>query len=285
MLSVERFVRAIWNSVMETEIIGQFQGVWFYVGIVCLALWLLKLLFRSPKYVGLSGEERVARRLSLLPKEVYKVFNDFMLPTVDGATTQVDHVIVSRYGIFVIETKNYGGWIFGDEKQRTWTQSFQKGYTGRSEKFHFQNPIRQNWRHIYTMSDCLELPRRYFFNVVVFCGDGEFMTDMPENVMYSADLCSYIQSFDMPIMSDAKVEQLILRLATFDASIPEEKRLSHISNLRAAHDSAQLSVACERGELKCPKCGAPMVERHRKSDGAAFYGCSKYPQCRGTRQA
>ena len=270
---------------METMIISQFLGAWFIVGLICLVVWVLKVILRSPQRVGLSGEDRVARRLERLPHEIYRVVNDVMLPTVDGITTQVDHVVVSRFGVFVIETKNYGGWIFGNEKQRTWTQSFQKGYTGGSDKFHFQNPIRQNWRHIYTMSDCLKLPRRYFFNVVAFCGDGEFMTDMPENVMYSADLCSYIRSFETPIMSDAMVEKIVLNLATIDAAVLDESRLSHISNLKASHDPVQLSAACEMGELKCPKCGAKMVRRHRKSDGAEFYGCSNYPNCRGTRQA
>ena len=111
------------------------------------------------------------------------------------------------------------------------------------------------------------------------------MTEMPWNVMYSADLCSYIQSFSVPIMSDAKVEQILARLVKIDEGISDEVRQAHVSRLHANHDSVQLSVACERGELKCPKCGAKMVLRHRKSDGAAFYGCSQYPQCRGTRQA
>lgn len=270
---------------MGMDGIGQFHVAWIFIGLICLVLWILKAILCSPKRVGLSGEGRVARRLERLPRDIYRVVNNVMLPTIDGNTTQVDHVVVSRYGIFVIETKNYGGWIFGSEKQRTWTQTFQKGYTGDSEKFHFQNPIRQNWRHIYTMADCLELPRRYFFNVVAFCGDGVFMTNMPENVMYSADLCSYIRSFEMPIMSDAKVEQVVVKLGTIDAAVPDEARLSHIHNLKASHDPIQLSVACEMGELKCPKCGAKMVLRHRKSDGAEFYGCSRYPQCRGIRQA
>ena len=255
--------------------------VCFVVVLVCL----LVVAVSSSGRDGSGGEGRVARRLAKLPPEDYKTVNDIMFPTVDGATTQIDHVVVSRYGIFVIETKDYSGWIFGGENQRIWTQSFRGGRWSGPQKFPFQNPIRQNWRHIYALSDCLELPRRYFYNVVAFCGEGEFMTEMPGNVMYSADLCSYIQSLSVPIMSDAKVEQVLSKLVKIDAGISEEVRQAHVSRLHANHDSVQLSVACERGELKCPKCGAKMVLRHRKSDGAAFYGCSKYPQCRGTRQA
>lgn len=111
------------------------------------------------------------------------------------------------------------------------------------------------------------------------------MTEMPGNVMYSVDLCAYIRSFGMPILSDAKVEQVLARLVKIDAGISDEVRHAHVSRLHANHDPVLLAVACERGELRCPKCGAKMVLRHRKSDGAAFYGCSRYPQCRGTRQA
>ena len=256
--------------------------------VVCVAaalVWLLVAVVSSFGRDGSGGEGRVARRLAKLPQEDYQTVNDIMLPTVDGETTQVDHVVVSRYGIFVIETKDYNGWIFGGENQRIWTQSFKGERWSGPQKFHFQNPIRQNWRHIYAMADCLELPCRYFFNVVVFCGEGEFMTEMPGNVMYSVDLCAYIRSFGMPILSDAKVEQVLARLVKIDAGISDEVRHAHVSRLHATHDPVLLAVACERGELRCPKCGAKMVLRHRKSDGAAFYGCSRYPQCRGTRQA
>lgn len=168
---------------------------------VCVAaalVWLLVAVVSSFGRDGSGGEGRVARRLAKLPQEDYQTVNDIMLPTVDGETTQVDHVVVSRYGIFVIETKDYNGWIFGGENQRIWTQSFMGGRWSGPQKFHFQNPIRR---------------------------------------------------------------------------------------LHTNHDPVLLAVACERGELRCPKCGAKMVLRHRKSDGAAFYGCSRYPQCRGTRQA
>lgn len=231
-----------------------------------------------------SGECRVSRFLATLPSD-YKTVNDIMLPTVDGATTQVDHAVVSRYGIFVIETKDYSGWIFGGENQRTWTQSFSGGRWSGTRKFHFQNPIRQNWRHVYTMADRLELPLRYFHNVVAFCGEGAFMTRMPENVMRDEELCSYIRSFSMPVLSISKVEQLVAKIATIDAGISEEARRAHVSRLHANHDSVLMSVACARGELRCPKCGARMVLRHRKADGASFYGCSRYPQCHGIRRS
>lgn len=73
-----------------------------------------------------------------LPSVTYVRFHDVMLPTPDG-TTQIDHVFVSRFGVFVVETKNMAGWIFGSERGRRWTQVLPGG-----RKTSFQNPLRQN---------------------------------------------------------------------------------------------------------------------------------------------
>ena len=232
---------------------------------------------------GSSGEPLVAKHLGRLPEGTYRILHDVMLPTVDGMTTQVDHVVVSPFGIFVIETKDYGGWIFGDEGQRQWTQCFRS--RDGSQKFHFQNPIRQNWRHIFTMSDLLKLPRHYFHNVVVFAGDAEFRTEMPENVLHARNLVGYILSHDESFLTERQVDWIVRNIGKLDASIGEERRAAHVHNLLWTHDSDQLALACEKGVLKCPKCGAPMVRRRRRSDGAPFYGCSQYPACKGTRDA
>lgn len=44
--------------------------------------------------------------------------------------------------------------------------------------------------------------------------------------------------------------------------------------------------AQKRGEPECPRCGSRMVRRTARrgtNAGREFYGCSKYPGCRGTR--
>ena len=106
----------------------------------------------SPDNIGKAGEKRVARKLDWLPKE-YIVLNDIMLPTQYG-TTQIDHIVVAPYGIFVIETKNYKGWIFGHENSEEWKQSLlgKKRFWGWSSEQHkFRNPIRQNQAHTRTI--------------------------------------------------------------------------------------------------------------------------------------
>ncbi|MGN0846598.1 MAG: NERD domain-containing protein [Kiritimatiellia bacterium] len=226
-----------------------------------------------------SGEEWVADRLSELPRERFVVLNDVMLPTRDGITTQVDHVVLGTTGIFVVETKDYSGWIFGDEKARQWTQSFRSG------KYKFQNLIRQNWRHIYVMADLLDLPTRYFRNVVAFVGEAEIMTQVPDYVVSGGNLCRHILSFDRQVMSRDMVEKTVKAIRAWESTVTEARRAEHVANLHSHHDAVELSVLFEQGELKCPRCGAKMVLRHRRSDQAPFYGCSNYPDCRGTLNA
>ena len=95
--------------------------------LLLLALFgsLLRRFLRRPKVKGRIGETIVSvGALKRLDPKIYRVFNDVVLPRPDGkGTTQIDHVVVSPFGIFVIETKNYGGWIFGDEDSRYWTQT------------------------------------------------------------------------------------------------------------------------------------------------------------------
>src|SRR3989304_4617983 len=113
--------------------------------IISALWWLIPLailagILQSPWFKGLFGELLV--RLSakfLLDEAEYRPIHNVTLPTPDG-TTQIDHIFVSRYGVFVVETKNFTGWIFGDEKQATWTQKIYRN------TYKFQNPLRQNFK-------------------------------------------------------------------------------------------------------------------------------------------
>ena len=101
------------------------------------------LLYRgSSTAKGARGEARVSTTLTkALDQSTYHILNDVTLPAQAG-TTQIDHIVVSRYGIFVIETKNMAGRIYGDADQSQWTQVL------RRRKSRFQNPLWQNYKHI-----------------------------------------------------------------------------------------------------------------------------------------
>lgn len=137
----------------------------------------------------------------MLDKSIYHELNDVTIPTADG-TTQIDHVIVSRYGIFVVEAKNMSGWIFGSEKSAEWTQSFSGG------KFRFQNPLRQNYRHTKCLSEFLGVEHAMLHSVVMFWGESTFKTPMPENVL-DKGYTAYIKSKTDIVFTDQEVLQIV----------------------------------------------------------------------------
>ena len=104
---------------------------WYFIPI-----FIFITVLKSPWFKGVLGEFLVNFLLKkYLPKEKYTLIKNVTLPTDDG-TTQIDHIVVSEFGLFVIETKNMKGWIFGNAKQKQWTQKIFK-YSGK-----FQNPLR-----------------------------------------------------------------------------------------------------------------------------------------------
>ena len=136
-------------------------------------LALSRSYFWSPGAKGARGERRVNSILNRqLPSGEYKAFHDVTLHTSRGAT-QIDHIVVSRYGVFVIETKNYTGWIFGDSKSKQWTQTIYR------HKSRFQNPLHQNFKHTKAVESFLSLSPRTVHSVVVFVGEAEFRPICP----------------------------------------------------------------------------------------------------------
>ncbi len=111
---------------------------------------------------GQFGEDLSAGEAAWgLPASEYAVFHNLTLRTPRG-TTQIDHVIVSRYGVFVIETKHMTGWIFGSEDARFWTKK------NRQHTLRFLNPLQQNEGHIKALSRLVRIPRETLHSVVVF---------------------------------------------------------------------------------------------------------------------
>ena len=120
--------------------------LWFLIPLAIIAA-----ILKSAWFKGVVGEFIVNVSAKLfLDKKQYHLIKNVTLPTEDGST-QIDHIIVSKYGVFVVETKNMKGWIFGSPNQKTWTQKIYK----HSSKF--QNPLHQNYKHIKTLESLLGL--------------------------------------------------------------------------------------------------------------------------------
>ncbi len=250
------------------------MGLFITVAVLIVGIKVWWIWFNAPQRVGARGERWVANALrNGLPPD-YCVINDVYLPLPDGTTTQLDHIVVSRYGVFVIETKTYSGWIFGDAQSSQWTQTIYR------KKSRFQNPLRQNFRHKCALADCLGIPRDYFKDIVVFNGDCHFKTEMPPEVMRRGALASYIKSFTVPILKDKEVEDIASAISEWATSVGDEQKKRHVSNLHARH----AAVASGESAPLCPYCGVQMILRVNRKTGEKFYGCSGYPKCRGMRK-
>ncbi len=180
---------------------------------------------------GLSPAERqVVDALShgLNPND-YFIFSNLILPSTFNGSTQVDHIVVSKYGIFVIESKDYSGWIFGRAHDEKWTQSLPG-----ANKYRFPNPLRQNWGHIKTLENLMPLPEKTFISIVVFSDKSDFKTPQPLNVIHLQYLTRYIKAFATPVLQDRDLMLAIGKLA-YLCQVSDISIEDHIRNMQKAN--------------------------------------------------
>lgn len=212
-----------------------------------------------------EGEGRVARLLSKLPVEQYKVINDLMV-LYNGHTVQIDHVVVSQYGVFVIETKNYHGSIYGGNDSEYWTRVL----GGR--RFGFYNPIIQNKGHVSALSNMLSLDEYVFVSIIAFAENVEFKFKA-DRVIYMHQVNTVIQSIREPLLSEEKVVRIYKWLLALNIDSADARR-QHVVNVKEAINRKQDAAA----NGICPRCGGKLILRN--SQYGQFYGCQNYPRCR-----
>jgi len=252
--------------------------------------------------VGLSGEYLIYKNLKRVSQKREFLFNVY-LPK-DGKTTEIDVLLLHKTGIYVFESKNYSGWIFGSEQSPNWTQTL-KG--GRKNKFY--NPIMQNRTHIKALQ--------------------EFLSDYPDvpchSVIVFSERCTLkavTHSADVPVINRDRIYETIGKIAAGAADclddaqiqairqklfpltqLSEAEKQQHIANIHktlapkakvrtvaaplAAKPLPKESETVVEGDsaprVLCPVCGSEMVKRTAKrgeNAGNEFYGCSQYPKCK-----
>lgn len=97
---------------------------------------------------GKYGEYLIYKNLQTLEGNGGKFLFNLYIPKTDDKTTEIDILLICTKGIFVFESKNYSGWIFGSETNKNWTQTLPSGWRGDCHKERFYNPIMQNATHI-----------------------------------------------------------------------------------------------------------------------------------------
>lgn len=234
---------------------------------------------------GVKGEYRIYQNLSCLPGNKRFLFNCY-IPKPDGSTTELDVIFVHDSGIYVFESKNYGGRIFGSESEKQWTQVLPAG-RWRTQKFRFFNPVMQNKTHVkwlkkYMKQECLPI-----YSCVVFsdrCDIRSVHLDGDGYVMYRRDVSSVVASISGVLgqrLSEEEIEGIYERLYPL-TQVSDCQKTAHIQYVREAKTCSPSRIA-EKAEKVCPECGSPLVIRKAKKgryEGKEFWGCSSYPECK-----
>lgn len=191
-----------------------------------LPLLLLATIAKSPWFKGMIGEWLLNLSIRLfLDRQEYHLLSNVTLPLEQGST-QIDQVLVSRFGVFVIETKNMKGWIFGDPRHKRWTQQLFRRRHG------FQNPLHQNYLHLMTLKSLLGLADHQLHSIVYFIGDCTFKTPMPENVMRRG-LVSHIKSKTTPVLSTTEVARIVDTIQQGRLAASWQTHRQHVTQLKA----------------------------------------------------
>lgn len=217
-----------------------------------------KTLVKKQKESGRQGENNVAYILSQLPPS-YIVFNNVLLkqgkmkiPYVYGQqhigrkvvkngrafevvqkTTQIDHVVVSPFGIFVIETKNHSGIIFGDANGSCWTQVL----AGINKRATFTNPIIQNMGHIRALSNMLNIPPNYMAGIVVFANERAGLANVAHLCCNLETLPYAIARYNTPIWSMQETMYIAQTIQALNSSSKynDAKHVKYVNKLKTFH--------------------------------------------------
>lgn len=189
---------------------------------------------------GWPGELKTKLVQSLfLDSEQYRVFNNIIIQSNYGST-QIDHIVVSRYGIFVVEIKSKSGYIYGRQKDDQWMQVFFKA------KYKFPNPLKQNFCHTSRLSDFLGVDHSKFHSVIIFWGDCHFKTKMPENVLYASQpsLANYIKIKKDILLTEDEVNNICHKLQKVKYNSSFLSGWHHMRSLIKRYESTTIFSKC-----------------------------------------
>lgn len=241
--------------------------------LLLIAVFITALLFSSPKIKGKFGEYRVRRvigkgaafqdrfhnTLGASKRETHVVFNDFMIKDGDH-TAQIDHIVVNKKGVFVIETKNYAGSIYGTADQREWTQVLAYGRV----KNKFYNPLKQNAVHIYRLKKFIGESVPVYSAVIFVKNNGGKIRS--NEIIPLHNLKKYINDRFEDKLGYEQIAETAENIKNQKAAVTIGE---HVENIKAQKEKIENNI--------CPRCGGKLVLR--KGTYSEFYGCENYPAC------
>lgn len=244
-----------------------FISKYWYIILIGAAILIFVAWIKSPSGKGAIGELLIRFVLGKSRENERYVISNLILTDETGKTSQIDHVLINEKGIFVIETKNYSGRIYGSENQREWTQVLQYGRI----KNKLYNPVKQNATHIYMLKKSLKLTAP-IYSIVVFV-KADIDNVEAKNVFNAGDMQDFIEETASANLSGEQIKEIY-------ESIKEIKDNCHISTAEHIQNIEKMKEDIENDI--CPRCGSKLVERTGKN--GKFMGCSSFPKCKFTKK-
>ena len=243
-----------------------FLGVVIFV----LVIALVGVFLSTPIMRGKIGELKISLLLKSITKKYNgKVINDVIIIDENNKSSQIDHVLFHTSGIYVIETKNYSGRIYGTENQKEWTQVL--AYGNRKNKLY--NPLFQNYTHLVRLEKLFGNIKTFNSCVVFVKGNINYIE--ANNVYTPNSLKRFIlDNINDTIYTENEINDLYNKLLEYKLN-PVKTTKEHVEDIKIMRTNIDNNI--------CPNCNIPLVLKTSK-EGNKFYGCSNYPKCKFTKK-
>lgn len=237
----------------------------FIIWVICYIFY--KIYINNPRMKGYFSEMLVRFELSRLSDE-YIIINNLLMGG-NGRHVQIDHIIVSPYGVFVIETKGYKGLITGGETSEYWTQNFYRN------RYRFYNPIKQNDGHVKYLRFLLQSSSGIpLIPIVCFPNYTALQVYVENHIVVNRRLLTLtIEQYQRRILSEEQIQQIVTK-------IQNNCKVHNKFNVEVQKGYAKrmkLQALLDLNNGTCPKCGSELVLKRGKY--GSFVGCSNYPFC------
>lgn len=187
---------------------------------------------------GEIGEYKIDIQLSQFPKE-YKSISDLLIKNSKAKSgySQIDHVVITPYGVFVIETKNYQGTVYGGKERKTWSVN---------GKYNMMNPFIQNYGHIQALKAIVGDIDEKIISIVSFTKRCTFKVDLDyrkissnELIVYDVELSEFINrkvaviklQHREPMISGEVIENIYQDIVAANITDPDIRK-SHTDKLK-----------------------------------------------------
>lgn len=221
--------------------------------------------FHKKNEYGDIGERRINKLLRTISYPDGKIFNSIIIGSDDIGFSEIDHILVSTKGIFVVETKYFNGTICVKENDDYWIEKRNGRY---NKELKFYSPIKQNYAHINKLKSILNSLRVKVFNIVIFAS-GDITKINDRSVFTPRSFTSFYESLPEHKTMNKNTLKKIIQILNKYKNKPIMSHKQYVQRVKVS------SYLVNSGQ--CPKCGSELIKKQGRY--GMFYGCSSYPKC------